>query len=360
MTTAGCAESTRTELHPPSTTSTIHFPPYERHIAMKRKILSLVAAGVLAMTFAGCSSSGGTDPGGSTDSSAGGVIGVIPKSTLYDYWTSVQIGAENAAKENGYTIIFQGTASDTDSEGQVKIVEDFITKGVKAIVISPVDPDALVPSLKRADAAGIPVVIIDGKLNSDVPKSTVSTDNVAAGVIAADHMSEIIGQPSKIAIVNEVAGSIQGTAREKGFADAITADGYTLLSTFFSEGDRNKALNITQDIFSSTPDIKGIFATNEGTAVGVSLGVSAAGKAGDVAVVGFDSSDDILQAIRDGVINGTVTQDPAGIGYTGVTNAIKALKGESVDKKVDVPAAYVDATNIDDPAIQQVLKPVRK
>lgn len=323
---------------------------------MKRTILSLLTAGALALSLAAC----GGDAESSDDANSAGVIGVIPKSTLYDYWTSVNIGAENAAAEHGYTVRFQGTATDTDSEGQVKIVEDFITKGVKAIVISPVDPDALVPVLERADAAGIAIVIIDGSLNSDIPKSVVSTDNVVAGAMAAEHMSEIIGDAGKIAIVNENAGSTQGVAREKGFSEAITADGFELLNTFFSEGDRNKALNITQDIFSSTPDIKGIFATNEGTTVGVSLGISAANRADDVATIGFDSSDDILQGIRDGVINGTITQDPAGIGYAGVTNAVKALKGEEVEANVDVSAAYVDASNIDDPEIQQVLKPVRK
>ncbi|MGV9769442.1 substrate-binding domain-containing protein [Microbacterium sp. NPDC003461] len=323
---------------------------------MKKKLISLLAIGALAAAFAGCSSA----PEGGEDTGDAGVIGVIPKSTLYDYWTSVQIGAENAAKENGYTIAFQGTATDTDSEGQVKIVEDFITRGVEAIVISPVDPDALAPALERADAAGIPVVIIDGELDSDVPRSTVSTDNSAAGALAAEKMNEIIGGPGKVAIVSEVAGSIQGTARENGFADQITSDGYTLINTFFSEGDRNKALNITQDILTSSPDVKGLFATNEGTTVGVSLGVTAAGKEGDIAIVGFDSSDDILEAIRAGVISGTITQDPAGIGYTGVTNAIKAIKGETVDAVVDVPAAFVDASNIDDPEIQQVLKPARK
>ncbi|MGB4135121.1 MAG: substrate-binding domain-containing protein, partial [Microbacterium sp.] len=213
---------------------------------MKKRLLSLVAAATLALSVTACTATTPSDE--NTAGAENGVIGVIPKSTLYDYWTSVQIGAENAAKENGYSIAFQGTATDTDSEGQVKIVEDFITRGVKAIVISPVDRDALVPALERADAAGIPVVIIDGDLNSDVPKSTISTDNVEAGALAAQHMNELIGSSGKVAIVSEVAGSVQGTAREKGFAEAIAKDGHTLLNTYFSEGDRNKALNITQDI----------------------------------------------------------------------------------------------------------------
>ncbi|MGB4135753.1 MAG: BMP family ABC transporter substrate-binding protein, partial [Microbacterium sp.] len=81
---------------------------------------------------------------------------------------------------------------------------------------------------------------------------------------------------------------------------------------------------------------------------------------GQVTVIGFDSSDDILEAIRAGSVTGTITQDPAGIGFTGVENAIKAIDGGAPEAKISVPAAYVDKSNIDDPAIQQVLKPVRK
>lgn len=78
------------------------------------------------------------------------VIGVIPKSTMYDYWKMVRLGCEDAAAEEGYTIRYQGTGTDTDIEGQIKIVEDFVTAGVDAIVISPVNSDSLAPVLEEA------------------------------------------------------------------------------------------------------------------------------------------------------------------------------------------------------------------
>ncbi|GGG03992.1 substrate-binding domain-containing protein [Paenibacillus abyssi] len=324
---------------------------------------------LVGLVLAGCGANGNAGNGneaaaGGNNAAAdesGGVIGVIPKSTLYDYWKSVRVGAEQAAEEAGYTIVFQGTAKDTDVEGQVKIIEDFITQGVKAIVISPTNADAMVPALEKADAAGITVIIIDGDLNSDIPHSFVSTDNVAASAMAAEKMNELIGGEGKIAVVSEVAGSIQGAAREKGFIDTMNSfGGYSLLNTFYSEGDRNLAFNITQDIFTSNPDIKGIFATNEGASIGVSLGVEASGKKDDVAVIGYDSSEDLLKAIRDGVIDGTISQDPAAIGYMGVENAIKVINGEEVEKKTDVPAVYVDNSNIDDEDIQKILYPLGK
>jgi ribose transport system substrate-binding protein len=330
---------------------------------MRKKGITLLMVMLIGIVLVACGTNGNNTNGSPNNGKeqSGGIIGVIPKSTLYDYWKSVRVGAEQAAKEAGYEIVFQGTAKDTDVEGQVKIIEDFITQGVKAIVISPTNADALVPALEKADAAGITIIIIDGDLNSDIPHSFVSTDNVAASAMAADKMNELISGSGKVAVVSEVAGSIQGAAREKGFIDQINSfGGYTLLNTFYSEGDRNLAFNITQDIFTSNPDIKGIFATNEGASIGVSLGVDASGKKDDIAVIGYDSSEDLLKAIRDGVIEGTIAQDPTAIGYIGVTNAIKVINGEKVEKDVAVSAVYVDNNNIDNEDIQKILYPLGK
>lgn len=339
---------------------------------MKKKISILSFVLVLSLVLSACGgnsnnaaspsgSSSGESPSPSAASSGdnakeGGVIGVIPKSTLYDYWKFVHLGADEAAAEHGYTVTWQGTATDTDVEGQVKIVEDFITRGVKAIVISPVNPHALVPALQDAHDKGIPVIIIDGKLNADFPYSTISTNNQMAGKQAAAEMAKLIGdQGGKAAIVSEVAGSVQGNDRESGFVEGMKeAQGVELLNTFYSEGDRNKAFNITQDIITSTPDIKGIFSTNEGSSVGVMLAIEALNKQ-DVAVIGFDASLDQIEGIKKGIIDGTIAQSPWNIGYTGVTNAIKVLNGESVEKTVDVETVYINKDNVDSEEVKKML-----
>ncbi len=342
-----------------------------------KKRLRMVLAGIMAASIlGGCSGGGKEDPltasssaqaepqasaAGSAETQAGGgnkEIGVIPKSTLYDYWKMVRLGCEDAAEKEGYTIRYQGTATDTDIEGQIKIVEDFVTAGVDAIVISPVNPDSLAPILEEA-AKSIPVIIMDGSLQSDCQKTTVSTDNVAAAAMGAQAMVKQIGEAGGlVAVVSEVPGSVQGEQRERGFTEEIKKqDNFELLEIFYSEGDRTKAANITQDILIEHPDIKGIFATNEGASVGVSLTIRDEQRS-DICVIGYDSSIDLVQAIYDDVLTGTVAQDPHNVGYLSVEAALRVLKGEEVDANTAVPAVYVDAENVHDEDVIKVLDPL--
>lgn len=333
---------------------------------MKKATSACLAALMAAFALAGCSGGEVSSTPSYAPSSVRAetvddgekVIGVIPKSTMYDYWKMVRLGCEDAAAEEGYTIRYQGTGTDTDIEGQIKIVEDFVTAGVDAIVISPVNSDSLAPVLEEA-AKTIPIIIMDGELNSDCQETTVSTDNVSAAAMGARAMVEAIGPDGGlIAVVSEVPGSVQGEQRERGFIEEIQKnEGFELLEVFYSEGDRTKAANITQDILTEHPEIQGIFATNEGASVGVSLTIRDEQRQ-DVCVIGYDSSMDLIQSIYDGVLTGTVAQDPHNVGYLSVQAALKVLKGESVEATTFVPAVYVDANNVHDADIIKVLDPL--
>lgn len=288
------------------------------------------------------------------------VIAVIPKSLLYDYWQYVRIGTQQAALDYGYTIDFQGTASDTDLEGQIKLVEDFIQRGVDAIVISPVDPDGMVPVLQSAqEEYNIPVVIMDGKLNADFPYSTVSTDDHEGGMFAGGKMIDLLGEEGgKIAVISAVAGAVQEGGRAQGFIDKIEENGnpnYEILGPFYGDGDRSKTFSIMQDVLTANPDLKGVYSCNEGSSAGALLGVQQNG--GDLTFIVFDPNTDMHQAIRDGVITAGIAQNPFLIGYTATENVIKVLNGEEVEKKIAVPVTYITADNIDDPEIQNVLSP---
>jgi ribose transport system substrate-binding protein len=286
-------------------------------------------------------------------------IAVIPKSLLFDYWQYVRIGAQSAGLDNSYTVDFQGTRTDTDLEGQIKLVEDFIQRKVAAIVISPVNPDGMVPILKEAqETYGIPVIIMDGKLNADFPYSTVSTNDVEAGKFAATKMHELVGDAGgTFAIVSAVAGAVQEGGRAKGFEEQLkTYPNYKVIGTYYGEGDRNKTYGIMQDILVSNPDLTGVYSCNEGSSAGALLGLKEDQNKKHV-FVAFDPNTEMHESIRSGLIDGAVAQNPYLIGYTAVENAIKVLKGESVEKKIDVPVTWITKDNIDDPEIQNVLKP---
>lgn len=351
---------------------------------MKKFLAMLLSLVLLATLFAACTDSAdapaapdadgaqqdsqdapaddSSEPATDTPATAGtegDVIAVIPKSLLYDYWQYVRIGSQKAGLDYGYTIDFQGTRTDTDLEGQIKLVEDFIQRGVAAICISPVNPDGMVPVLQQAHDAGIPVIIIDGKLNADFPYSTISTDDEAGGKFAAEKLQGLVGDAGgTFAVVSAVPGAVQEGGREKGFTDQLaTYENYNVLETYYGQGDRNKTYSITQDILTSNPDITGFYSTNEGSSAGVLLGLIDDEANKDKTFVAFDPSTEILDAIREGFVDGAVAQNPFLIGYTGVENAVKVLKDEAVEKHIPVPVTWVTSENIDDPEVANVLKP---
>lgn len=288
-------------------------------------------------------------------------IVVIAKSNNSEFWQTVNAGAEEAAKEENVSVTFQARPDETDIAGQVSIVEDAINQGVDAIVIAPSDVDALVAVVDKAQAEGIPVITIDSKLNSDTPKSHVATDNEAAAVLAAENLAKAIGEEGKVAIVSFVAGASTAVAREQGFINKIKEyPNIEIINTFYSDADRNKAMTITQDILTSTPDIKGIFGTNEPSVVGVSLAVEQAGFQDKVTVVGFDSSEDEIYAINNGSMLGTVVQNPYNMGYLGVKQAVKVINGEDVEKLIDTGVTYINKENLETEEVQKLLNPLGK
>ena len=152
---------------------------------------SLAILAILGIFIAGCgsgnsgdtnSTTGTSASGGSANSTGGDIqIAVIPKGSTHDYWKHVHQGANEAAKELGVTINFQGPEKEDDKESQIRMIETMISKGVKGIVLAPLDDQALAEPVANAKKAGIPVVIIDSGLSGSDYISMVSTDNEKGG-----------------------------------------------------------------------------------------------------------------------------------------------------------------------------------
>jgi len=318
------------------------------------KALVLVAATALSLTAA-CSSSTAT-PGSSGSAGGQKYIAIISKGFQHQFWQAVKKGADDEAAKLGAKVSFEGPASETEVEAQITMLTNAIAKKPAAIAFAALDSKAAAAPLAQIKAQGIPLVAFDSGVDSDIPVTTASTDNKAAAGEAAKHMCALIGNAGKVALVVHDQTSKSGIDRRDGFIAGIKANcpNVTLLDAQYGGGDQAKSADITKSIIQANPDLKGIFGSNEGSAIGIVKGVQELNKTG-LAVVGFDSGKAQKDAITSGLMAGAITQNPIGMGAATVDAAMKAINKESQPKTIDTGYYWYDKTNITDPKIAAVL-----
>ncbi|MBL0375006.1 ABC transporter substrate-binding protein [Rhizobium sp. KVB221] len=288
-------------------------------------------------------------------------IAVIVKTVNSTFWQNVQKGADAAIGQAGsdYAITFQGPASESAIADQVNMVENAINRKVAGIVLAPSDPDALVPVVKKAWEARIPVVLIDSQLtegSEQYYQSFLATDNKKAGELAAQELIARIGKTGKIAIMSYVAGAGSEIGRVGGFTDYIKANSeLEIVGPFYSQSQMATALNQTTDVLAANADLKGMFGANEPTAIGMARAIVSAGKAGKVVGIGFDGNEDLQHFVKDGTLGAIAVQGSYQMGELGVQTVVKILKKEKVEKFNDTGVVVVTKDNIDQPVAKNVL-----
>ncbi|WP_116131024.1 ABC transporter substrate-binding protein [Tropicimonas sp. IMCC34043] len=289
-----------------------------------------------------------------------GEIAVIVKTTNSNFWQNVSKGADAAiAGQSEHTLSFNGPASEAAVADQVALVENAINRGVSAIVLAPSDPDALAPVVKRAFEAGIPVAIIDSMLaegNEGYYQTFLSTDNCAAGELAAQTMIDAAGSTGKVAVMSYVAGVGSEIGRVGCFVDYLAKNSeIEIVGPFYSQSQMATALNQTTDILASNPDLVGIFGANEPTAIGMGRAIEQAGKAGQLTAIGFDGNADLQDMVKSGTLLATAVQGSFQMGELGVQAVMGVLAGETVEPFIDTGVVMVTKDNIDSPEAQNVL-----
>ena len=284
-------------------------------------------------------------------------IPVISKGFQHQFWLAVKVGAEKAAVDYDVTITFEGPENESMVDKQMDMLQVAIDKDPAAICFAAVDSKAAIPLLEQAKAKGIPIIGFDSGVDSDIPLSTAATDNVAAAALAADKMAELIGGAGEVAIIAHDQTSRTGIDRVKGFTDRV-AEKYpnvTIVSTQYGGGDQLRSTDLAKAVIQGNPELKGFFGANEGSIIGVMNAVQEFGMKGELVVIGYDSGQQQMEAIRSGLLAGAITQDPIGIGYKAVEAAVKAYKGETLPLFIDTGFHWYDSTNIDDPVIAALL-----
>lgn len=291
-----------------------------------RRLLSVAMAVLLVLSFP-------------LAAAASQTLGVVISTLNNPFFVTLKDGAEEKAKELGVELVIYDAQD--DSAKMTSSMEDLIQKKVGGILVNPTDADAVVPSILKANAAGIPVFTIDRGATSGEVVTHIASDNVAGGKMAGEFLAEKIGGKGKVVELVGIPGTSAARDRGKGFHDAM--EGYPDIEIVASQAadfNRDRGLAVFENILQAQPEIDGVFAHNDEMVLGAIAAAEAAGRKG-IVFVGFDAVGDAVKAVKDGRLAATVAQQPKEMGLLGVEYAVKYLGGETIPDNVPVPLMLV-------------------
>lgn len=290
-----------------------------------------------------------------------GTIVFIPKSTSATFYLFLVKGAKDRAKELGYKIDYQGPASESEVASQVDLVDNITRSKPAGILLAALDSKGLIPPVEDADKAGVPVVMVDSGIDSDVPKASITTNNYQGGYEAGVQMAKLLGEKGLVANLGIQAGSVS-SQRSIGFNDAIAKyPNMKVLPTQWTNADAAASMNIANDQLTGNPNIAGFFSACAPTAIGVCQAIMGKGLGKKIKVVTFDPSPEVLPLFESGVIDCIIAQDPYQMGYQGVDAIDKARKNQPIEKKkVELAPVLITPENYKTAEVQKLLQTPEK
>jgi ribose transport system substrate-binding protein len=314
-----------------------------------KAVLSLLLITIL-LTFAACGGGAApAEPAAPAESEApaeapagdsGLTLGLSLSTLNNPFFVTLKDGAEAAAAAAGAELIVVDAQDDPAKEATN--IEDLIQKGVDALLINPTDADAIVPSIQKANQAGIPVFTIDRGAAGGEVVAHIASDNVAGGSMAAEFLCDAIGGSGQVVELEGIAGTSAARDRGQGFNDYMSANcsGAEIVAKQTANFNRAEGLSVFENILQAQPDVTAVFAHNDEMILGAIEAAAAAGADG-IVFVGFDAVDDAVAAVEAGTLAATVAQQPDQIGALGVETAVTSLGGSSVEDYIPVDLALV-------------------
>lgn len=311
--------------------------------------LAMLAVGVL-LSAASCSKSpdaGANRPAVATK----GKIGMTCMDLTNPFFKLIANVMEEEAAKHGYRLIAQNGANDAAT--QHSQLSDFVAQRYDAIFLNPADSEAASEGVKRAHAAGIPVFTFDVEVTDDQAKqmvvSHIGSDNYQGGRLAGESMIKATGDQGKIAIITypEITSCIH---RRNGFMDELKERGSNLdvVTELSGRGNREDGYAVATDILQAHPEIVGIFAVNDPSALGTYAAVKKAGREANIVIIGFDASPAGKQAVFEKQLYDSPQQFPRQMATGTVASLMKYLNGEALEKNIFIPCKhymYEDSIN---------------
>lgn len=279
-------------------------------------------------------------------------VALVMKSLANEFFLTMEDGAKTYQKEHSadFDLISNGIKDETDTSSQIRIVEQMIVSKVDALVIAPADSKALVPVLKKASDAGIKVVNIDNRLDPEVLKSKsldipfVGPDNRKGARLVGEYLAKQLKQGDQVGIIEGVSTTTNAQQRTAGFKDAMEAAGMKIVGVQSGNWEIDKGNAVAAAMLNEYPDLKALLAGNDSMALGAVSAVRAAGKKGQVQIVGYDNIKAIHPMLKDGRVLATADQFAAKQAVFGIDAALKLVKGEPTGAKdgvIETPVELV-------------------
>lgn len=276
------------------------------------------------------------------------------KTLTNPFFIDMEKGARQAENEFGINLIVKTGAKETSIEQQIAIVEDAITTKVDAIVIAPGSSIELIPVLKKAQDAKIPIVNIDNRLDPVLSKNLglinvpfISIDNKNAGYLEAKYLSNKITKPTKTVIIEGIRGADNAEQRKEGALKAFSENkNIILVASETANWNIDEGYSTAKRLFTATPDIGAVFCANDMMALGV-IEYLDESKTKDILLSGFDDLPQVKTAILKGKMNVTIDQQASLQGYSGVKQAVDLINGKKPSNLITLVGVKVmDVNNL--------------
>jgi ribose transport system substrate-binding protein len=256
------------------------------------------------------------------------------------FFVDLRDGAHAAADKADLSLTILDAQNDPAK--QASSIEDLIARKVKLVIINPTDSDAIVPTIKKLNAAGIPVITVDRGANGGVIVAHIASDNVAGGVMAAEYVGRRLNGKGSVVMLEGIAGTSAARDRGAGFRNGLKKyPGIKIIASQTADFDRAKGLQVMENILQAQKSIQAVFAQNDEMALGAIQAILAAKRDKEMVVVGFDAIADALKAVQAGKMAATIAQQPKVMGQLSVETAAAVLSGRTAPRFMPVPLKMV-------------------
>ena len=290
-------------------------------------------------------------------------IAVVVKNTKTGFWKNVKKGMDDAVEdlnekmgykgEDKIKISFEGPGNETDVESQINIIDAVLSENPSILCLAAIDMESCQPQVEEATLNGIPVVVLDSGVQSEQVNAICATDNYAAGTEAAKKMAEALGEKGQVAIMAHVETSESSQKRVAGFTDEMKNHPEIEIVNISYENEETSMSELAEAGLKLYPEVKGYYCTNEIATNNVLDIVNTSDK--EVKVIGFDSGEKQIKAVKDGVELGMFAQNPYGMGYATIVAGVRADQGLENDAFINTGYQWIDSTSIELPEYKNYL-----